>query len=390
MQEWIKLFIFYLALACLAGAVAYIHYSYRQLKLKANSQWKTGDNPLVSVIIPTYNEAKVIKKTIESVTRQHYSNIEIIVVDDNSDDGTWEILSEMAREIPNLRIFRKIGPKMKPQSLNEAVFLHMKGQYGLVIDADTRIPPDYISKHLPEIITPKHNIVLTGYQAYNRNKNLLTWLQDNMFAWAELVTHGGLIGRTMLIGNGFFFKKKDFLVIGGLDPNTLVDDHHLSVKYYINGKTITFSDYPKSHIQMALTFRDFFHQQVRWFAGGIQETIRGMLWGDIPSFILALFFVVVLILPPMLLLDVYLGRMFALKFLYLPVVAVLYGLTVAALVIERRMRLPYALLSAIPTVIFMHYVYLVLPSALKKAYETWFSLPSQSKDAWYKVERDNT
>ncbi len=390
MHEWTRLLIFYFALACLAGGIAYLHYKHRQSKLKRISEQKSKENPLVSVIIPTYNEEGVIRKTIESVAHQSYDNIEIIVVDDNSTDRTWEILCELQKKIPNLRIFRKMGPKMKPQSLNEAVFFHMRGQYGLVIDADTRIPPDYVSQHLPEIMSTKHNIVLTGYQAYNRNRNILTWLQDNTFAWAELVTHGGLIGRTMLIGNGFFFKKKDFIAIGGLDPNTLVDDHHLSVKYYVNGKTIIFSDYPKSNIQMALTLKDFFHQQVRWFAGGIHETIRGLLWGDIPSIALALFYIAVLAIPLMLPIDIWFGEMTVIKFIYLPVLAILYGLTVAALVIERKLKLPYAMLAAIPTVIFMHYVYLIMPFALKKAYETWFSLPSQKEDAWYKVERDST
>ena len=50
---------------------------------------------MVSIIIPTYNRAKTIERCIESLQRQTYSNFEIIIVDDNSNDNTEEIVKRI-------------------------------------------------------------------------------------------------------------------------------------------------------------------------------------------------------------------------------------------------------------------------------------------------------
>jgi glycosyltransferase involved in cell wall biosynthesis len=58
-----------------------------------------GDTPLVSIVTPSYNQAEFIEETIRSVARQRYSNVEHIVVDGESDDGTIEILESYDDQI---------------------------------------------------------------------------------------------------------------------------------------------------------------------------------------------------------------------------------------------------------------------------------------------------
>ena len=58
-------------------------------------------NPLVSVVIPTYNRADLLPKAIESVFQQTYKNIEIIVVDDGSTDATMDVLRPYVGEHTN-------------------------------------------------------------------------------------------------------------------------------------------------------------------------------------------------------------------------------------------------------------------------------------------------
>jgi len=64
---------------------------------------KTGKNPLISVIIPTYNRGWIIKEAIDSVLAQEYINYELIVVDDGSTDDTHDILNSYQKNFLVLR-----------------------------------------------------------------------------------------------------------------------------------------------------------------------------------------------------------------------------------------------------------------------------------------------
>lgn len=65
-------------------------------------------NPLVSILIPVYNRVTLVGETIESAINQTYQNIEIIIVDNFSTDGTWELLNEYALKDKRIRIFQNI------------------------------------------------------------------------------------------------------------------------------------------------------------------------------------------------------------------------------------------------------------------------------------------
>lgn len=65
-----------------------------------------GEQPLISVIIPTYNEAPTIGVAIQSMTDQTYRNLEILVIDDGSTDNTENIVKEFARKDPRVRYLK--------------------------------------------------------------------------------------------------------------------------------------------------------------------------------------------------------------------------------------------------------------------------------------------
>jgi len=65
-----------------------------------------GNNPLISVVILTWNRKEEVLKAIHSVLNQKYKNIEIVVVDNHSTDGTFEALNALVREHPNIKLIR--------------------------------------------------------------------------------------------------------------------------------------------------------------------------------------------------------------------------------------------------------------------------------------------
>jgi len=73
-------------------------------KIEANTITQTTQ-PLISVIIPTHNNADTIRTAIESILRQTYSHIEVIVVDDNSTDNTRQVVTDMQKEDSRLQYY---------------------------------------------------------------------------------------------------------------------------------------------------------------------------------------------------------------------------------------------------------------------------------------------
>ena len=61
-------------------------------------------SPLISLLIPCYNEGPNVRETVEAALQQRYTNLEVIAINDGSSDNTGEILTQLAREFPKLRV----------------------------------------------------------------------------------------------------------------------------------------------------------------------------------------------------------------------------------------------------------------------------------------------
>ena len=96
--------------------------------------------PLVSVVIPTFNDRATLPGTVESVLSQSYKNLEIIIVDDA---GTESVSSFLSPEIPGLTIYRHDSNRGVAAARNTG-YANCNGAYILFLDADDKIYPDFI------------------------------------------------------------------------------------------------------------------------------------------------------------------------------------------------------------------------------------------------------
>ena len=80
-------------------------------------------NPLVSIVIPTHNRKKHVERLINSILENTYKNIEIIVIDDDSTDGTYEYLKEKFGNLPNFKIVRNNKNLLVSGSRNKGIGL---------------------------------------------------------------------------------------------------------------------------------------------------------------------------------------------------------------------------------------------------------------------------
>lgn len=99
----------------------------------------------ISIIIPTYNEAKNIMALVKGISKA-YKNSEIIVVDDNSPDRTWEVAKGLGRKF-NVKVIRRVNERGLGSAVIEG-FRHVKTRIIGVMDADLSHPPGKI----PELV----------------------------------------------------------------------------------------------------------------------------------------------------------------------------------------------------------------------------------------------
>lgn len=102
------------------------------------------DTPLVSVVIPARNEEGAIERAIRSVQRQSYQNLQIIVVDGDSEDRTVDILKGLAAADPRIQILSNPA-RIIPRSLNLALAA-ARGCWLVRVDAHAVVPADYVAR----------------------------------------------------------------------------------------------------------------------------------------------------------------------------------------------------------------------------------------------------
>ncbi len=116
--------------------------------------------PLVSVIIPTYNRAKLVCRAIDSALNQTYKNIEIIVVDDGSKDNTREVLAAYGEKIKNL--YKENGGESSARNFG---IQRAGGEYLAFLDSDDQWHPGKIQKQMQRLLeNPDFGIALTGLE----------------------------------------------------------------------------------------------------------------------------------------------------------------------------------------------------------------------------------
>jgi glycosyltransferase involved in cell wall biosynthesis len=94
-------------------------------------------SPKVSVIIPTYNRAHLIGKAIQSVMDQTFRDFEVIVVDDGSEDNTWEVVSQFTEKVKYI-----LQEKKERSAARNNGIRHARGKYITFLDSDDIYLPD--------------------------------------------------------------------------------------------------------------------------------------------------------------------------------------------------------------------------------------------------------
>lgn len=119
------------------------------------------NNPLVSLIIPAYNDVDFISQCLDSVINQTYKEIEVIIVDDGSTDGTSELLDQYTIKDKRIHVYHKQNTGVS-DTRNIGISM-ATGKYICFSDADDKLAPDYVEYLLNLIISSGADISLTTH-----------------------------------------------------------------------------------------------------------------------------------------------------------------------------------------------------------------------------------
>ena len=106
----------------------------------------TSKTPLVSILIPLYNAEVYIAQTLDNCLAQTYPNIEIIVVDDGSTDGSLVIAQRYEAEHDNIKVLTQ--PNSGATRARNLAFEHAKGEYIQYLDADDLMSSNKIASQM--------------------------------------------------------------------------------------------------------------------------------------------------------------------------------------------------------------------------------------------------
>ncbi len=127
----------------------------------------------LSIVVPTFNEAENIRVLVERLSRVLRGiNYEIIVVDDNSPDGTWRVAQELAKKGYPIRVIRRIGERGLGSAIVRGLY-EAQGEFVVVMDADLQHPPEVVPQLYREALRSGADIVVAS--RYARGGGVKGW-----------------------------------------------------------------------------------------------------------------------------------------------------------------------------------------------------------------------
>jgi cellulose synthase/poly-beta-1,6-N-acetylglucosamine synthase-like glycosyltransferase/peptidoglycan/xylan/chitin deacetylase (PgdA/CDA1 family)/spore germination protein YaaH len=236
----------------------------------AGARFDSTFRPPVSVIIAAYNEEKVIARTVESILRNGYGDLELVIVDDGSQDATLEVLRRDFSGRPNVRILSQPNGG-KSSALNNAI-AHARHELLIALDADTIFRAGTIEKLVRHFADPHVGAVSGNARVGNRNR-WITRFQSIEYIYGFNLDRRALDllnAITVVPGAVGAWRKALILQMGGFGDDTLAEDTDLTLKIRRAGYRIRYEQDGVAFTEAPEDTRGLAKQRFRWAFGTLQ------------------------------------------------------------------------------------------------------------------------
>lgn len=230
--------------------------------------------PSVSVIVPAYNEEKVVAATVQSLLEADLPDFEIIVVDDGSKDRTAEVVRAAYANNPRVRLITKPNGG-KASAINTGVEAS-HSEIVVVIDADTVLAPDAL-----RLLAQRFHDEAVGAVAGNAKVgNPVTLLAR--FQSIEYMTSQNLDRRAFEALNAIAvvpgaiggWRRSALMEIGGFTSDTLAEDADATMRLLRAGWKVVYEPRAVARTEAPETLKPFVKQRFRWMYGTLQAVFK--------------------------------------------------------------------------------------------------------------------
>ena len=264
------LFGFLLVLACRHLAMLVLATSEQWTNARAAAELPS--EPLVSVIVPAFNEGAMIRAVLESLLALDYPNFEVLVIDDGSSDETFVRALPFQRRRPQIecRVLAKPNGG-KFDALNHGI-AHARGEIVVCIDGDSILHRDALKHCVAHFADPRIGAVAGNVRVANRGTAWSALQALEYIAGYGLNKRAQSFARVVTIVPGPLgaFRKTALSAVNGYEGDTFAEDFDLTVKLLAAGwhivyepRAIVFTEAPERTLELL-------KQRYRWTRGSLQ------------------------------------------------------------------------------------------------------------------------
>jgi peptidoglycan-N-acetylglucosamine deacetylase len=242
----------------------------KESKIIPAAIWPADKMPLVSIIVPAYNEEINAVRTVNSLLMQDYPNLQVVFVDDGSKDSTYTTVSNAFKNTGNVKVYTKENGG-KASALNVGI-AKADSEFVVCIDADTQLKTDAVSKLMQKFTSEKVAAVAGNVKVGNEINMITRWQS------IEYITSQNFDRRafdlldciTVVPGAIGAFRKAAVIEAGGLTTDTLAEDCDLTMRLHRIGYEVRNCTDAISYTEAPETMRQFMKQRFRWSFGVMQ------------------------------------------------------------------------------------------------------------------------
>lgn len=241
---------------------------------KAEKNKCPGNTLSVNIVVPAYNEEKVILTTLDSLNKITYPNICIIVVDDGSEDATLDLVKKHYGNSPKFKIISQRN-KGKAIALNHGI-KYSSSDIIVCLDSDTIVDADVIDKILPYFDDPQVAAVAGTVKVINKQgliceMQAMEYLTSQNYEREAFDAKNGILVIPGAIGA---FRSKVLSDLGGYSNDTITEDTDITIKILCNNYRVKNAPDVFGYTEVPGSIEMFLKQRVRWKVGTFQVLLK--------------------------------------------------------------------------------------------------------------------